>query len=71
MLKLDQVPYVERYAWFPFKSDDKNGKVSALYNAVGSLAKLGKLYSSLGNIKCTNQLNGCLTGLFCFVEEKK
>lgn len=53
---LEQLKYVERYAWFSFDTNHTQGGVSALYETneggdleLGALTELGKLYRSLGN----------------------
>lgn len=57
---LDDLEYVERYAWFSFDALDRYGGDSGLFNTksdnnknnnltVGSLTKLGNLYRNLGN----------------------
>ncbi len=46
---LDERPYVERYAWFPFDPNDAYGGASGIFNYdTGKLNKLGLLYRSLG-----------------------
>ena len=46
---LDKRPYVERYAWYPFATDDPAGAKSALFDyATGELTALGKVYKGLG-----------------------
>ncbi len=47
--ELDKREYVERYAWFPFKSADPKSGASALLNFyTGKLTELGYLYQELG-----------------------
>lgn len=53
---LDDLPYVERYAWFSFDTLHTQGGVSSLYETnsgtslnKGQLTQLGELYKSLGN----------------------
>ena len=53
---LEQLKYVERYAWFSFDTNHTQGGVSSLYETnergtleLGELTELGKLYRSLGN----------------------
>lgn len=47
--ELDKREYVERYAWFPFKSTDPKSGASALLNFyTGEVFELGKLYQELG-----------------------
>ena len=55
---LEQLKYVERYAWFSFDTNHTQGGVSSLYETnergtleLGELTELGKLYRSLGNPK--------------------
>lgn len=43
--ELDKRPYVERYAWYPFGTDDSYGGASALFDyGTGELTALGKVY---------------------------
>jgi len=47
--ELDRRAYVERYAWYPFGTDDIHGGASALFDySTGELTALGELYRSLG-----------------------
>ncbi len=41
---LENLDYVERYAWFPFAVDSLPGGSSALYATDGTLTTLGKMY---------------------------
>lgn len=43
--KLDRLKYVHRYAWFSAGVDDPHLGPSALFNADGSLTKLGEIYA--------------------------
>jgi len=46
---LDKRPYVERYAWYPFATDDPDGAKSALFDyGTGELTALGRVYKGLG-----------------------
>jgi len=46
--ELDKRAYVERYAWYPFGTDDPYGGASALFDyATGELTALGKVYRAL------------------------
>jgi len=46
---LDSRPYVERYAWYPFGTDDAQGGASALFDyGTGELTMLGEVYKGLG-----------------------
>jgi hypothetical protein len=46
--ELDRRPYVERYAWYPFGTDDPHGGASALFDyGTGELTALGKVYRGL------------------------
>lgn len=44
--RLDQLEFVERYAWFSGGPNNKNLGPSALWKSDGSLTELGKYYSS-------------------------
>jgi len=47
--ELDRRPYVERYAWYPFGTDDIYGGASALFDyGTGKLTALGEVYRGLG-----------------------
>lgn len=42
--QLDKLDFVERYAWFPSKTDNKALGTSALFNPAGKLTRLGECY---------------------------
>jgi hypothetical protein len=42
--KLDQLQYVERYAWFPAKTSNERNGISALWDENGRLTDLGGIY---------------------------
>lgn len=42
---LDELEFVERYAWFPFDEGSRFGGPSALFRRDGSLTDLGKIYA--------------------------
>lgn len=44
--RLDACPFVERYAWFPARPTSIPLGTSALFNADGSLTRLGEIYRS-------------------------
>jgi len=49
LCELDKRPYVERYAWYPFGTDDMHGGASALFDyRTGALTALGITYKSAG-----------------------
>ncbi len=46
---LDERPYVERYAWFPFDPNDSYGGASGIFDyETGELNALGEVYAALG-----------------------
>jgi hypothetical protein len=42
--RLDRLDFVERYAWYSAKPDDKALGTSALFDAEGKLTRLGECY---------------------------
>jgi hypothetical protein len=44
--RLDELDFVERYAWFSLGEDDKALGPSALFKEDGSLTALGQFYAS-------------------------
>lgn len=42
--KLDQLDFIERYAWFPAKADNKALGTSTLFDESGTLTRLGECY---------------------------
>ncbi len=47
--KLDQLEYVERYAWFSFQTTDRKNSASAMFNHyTGEITDLGLLYQKVG-----------------------
>ncbi len=47
---LDERPYVERYSWFSYNTDDNNNGASALWtNDTGVLTDLGRTFIECGN----------------------
>ena len=41
---LEKLDFVERYAWFPAKPDNRALGTSALFDAAGELTPLGEFY---------------------------
>lgn len=44
--QLEDLPYVQRYAWFSFGQDSPAGTSSALFDAAGDLTPLGEFYTN-------------------------
>jgi hypothetical protein len=45
LIALEELDFVERYAWFPAKPDNRALGTSALFDEEGNLTELGKIYS--------------------------
>jgi len=64
---LDELPYVEKYAWKTRSPSDANMGTSALFNDDGSLTDLGKVYAAHGT-RCACGCGPDCTGCACNCE---